>query len=220
MASPAKVYSLVLSDVLGDRLDSIASGPAYPDSTTVEDVRKIIRKYDLKLPRHILQSLSEETPKSLDNVETRIIGSVSKVCESAKNVAASLGYNAMILTTTLDCEASEAGLFLAAIAREEVEKERPLKRPCAIILGGETVVHVKGTGKGGRNQELVLSAARGIKLSRSCDCLRRYGRYRRSDGCGGRNRRRKDGDIVRGSRHRYRRRLKRQRFLSRLTKSQ
>ena len=163
MASPAKVCSLVLSDVLGDRLDSIASGPAYPDSTTVEDVRKIIRKYDLKLPKHILQSLSEETPKSLDNVETRIIGSVSKVCESARNVAVSLGYNAMILTTTLDCEASEAGLFLAAIAREEVEKERPIKRPCAIILGGETVVHVKGTGKGGRNQELVLSAARGIR---------------------------------------------------------
>ncbi|NLG95339.1 MAG: glycerate kinase, partial [Acetomicrobium flavidum] len=128
-----------------------------------EDVRKIIRKYDLKLPRHILQSLSEETPKSLDNVETRIIGSVSKVCESAKNVAVSLGYNAMILTTTLDCEASEAGLFLAAIAREEVEKERPIKRPCVIILGGETVVHVKGTGKGGRTQELVWSAARGIK---------------------------------------------------------
>lgn len=163
MASPARVYSLVLSDVLGDRLDSIASGPAYPDSTTTKDVRKIIRKYDLKLPKHILQSLSEETPKSLDNVETRIIGSVSKVCESAKNVAVSLGYNAMILTTTLDCEASEAGLFLASIAREEVEKERPLERPCAIILGGETVVHVKGTGKGGRNQELVLSAARGIR---------------------------------------------------------
>ena len=163
MASPAKVYSLVLSDVLGDRLDSIASGPAYPDSTTVEDVRKIIRKYDLKLPKHILQSLSEETPKSLDNVETRIIGSVSKVCESARNVAVSLGYNAMILTTTLDCEASEAGLFLAAIAREEAENNRPLKKPCAIILGGETVVCVRGTGKGGRNQELALSAARGIK---------------------------------------------------------
>jgi len=160
---PAKVYSLILSDVLGDRPDSIASGPAYPDSTTVEDVRKIIRKYDLKLPKHILQSLSVETPKSLDNVETRIIGSVSKVCESAAKVAGSLGYDTMILTTTLDCEASEAGLFLASIAREEVEKERPLKMPCAIILGGETVVHVKGSGKGGRNQELALSAARGIK---------------------------------------------------------
>ncbi len=160
---PAKVYSLVLSDVLGDRLDSIASGPAYPDSTTVGDVEKIIKKYDLEFPDNILKKLKEETPKRLYNVETRIIGSVSKVCESAEKIARKLGYDSLILTTTLDCEAKEAGLFLASIAREEIDKNRPLKNPCAIILGGETIVRVKGKGKGGRNQELVLSAARGIR---------------------------------------------------------
>ncbi|MDY6895861.1 MAG: glycerate kinase, partial [Thermotogota bacterium] len=163
LVEPAKIYSLVLSDVLGDRLDSIASGPAYPDSTTLVDVEKIIKKYDLKLSEKILRVLKNETPKHLNNVETRIIGSVTKVCESAAKIAQSLGYNTMILTTTLDCEAKEAGSFLAAIAREEKERERPLKIPCAVILGGETIVHVRGKGKGGRNQELVLSAARGIK---------------------------------------------------------
>jgi hydroxypyruvate reductase len=163
LVEPAKIYSLVLSDVLGDRLDSIASGPAYPDSTTIKDVEKIIKKYDLQLSEKILQALKNETPKHLNNVETRIIGSVTKVCESAAKIAQHLGYNTIILTTTLDCEAKEAGSFLASIVREEKEKERPLKTPCAIILGGETVVHVRGKGKGGRNQELVLSAARGIK---------------------------------------------------------
>jgi hydroxypyruvate reductase len=163
LVEPAKIYSLVLSDVLGDRLDSIASGPAYPDSTTIKDVEKIIKKYDLQLSEKILQALKNETPKHLNNVETRIIGSVAKVCESAAKIAQHLGYNTIILTTTLDCEAKEAGSFLASIVREEKEKERPLNTPCAIILGGETVVHVRGKGKGGRNQELVLSAARGIK---------------------------------------------------------
>ncbi|PNR96203.1 glycerate kinase [Petrotoga sp. 9PWA.NaAc.5.4] len=162
LVEPAKIYSLVLSDVLGDRLDSIASGPAYPDSTTVKDVEEIIDKYKLNLSEHVINALKKETPKELNNVETRIIGSVSKVCESAEKIAKSLGYNTLILTTTLDCEAKEAGSFLASIAREVKEKNRPLKKPCAVILGGETVVHVKGKGVGGRNQELVLSAAKGI----------------------------------------------------------
>lgn len=161
IAEPAKIYSLILSDVLGDRLDSIASGPAYPDSTTLEDVKKIINKYNLTLPENILNSFSE-TPKSLTNVVTYIIGSVNKVCENAQLIAKKLGYNSMILTTTLDCEAKDAGLFLASIARELKEKNRPLNKPCALILGGETVVKVQGSGRGGRNQELALSAARGI----------------------------------------------------------
>lgn len=162
LVEPAKIYSLVLSDVLGDRLDSIASGPAYPDSTTVQDVERIVEKYRLNLPEHVINALKNETPKDLNNVETRIVGSVSKVCENAQEVAKSLGYNTLILTTTLDCEAKEAGSFLASIAKEVKEKNRPLEKPCAIILGGETVVHVRGRGIGGRNQELALSAARGI----------------------------------------------------------
>ncbi|AKI97843.1 glycerate kinase type-2 family protein [Kosmotoga pacifica] len=163
LVQPARVFSLVLSDVLGDRLDSIASGPAYPDSSTSEEALQVIEKYGIRIREELRNILMVETPKSLNNVETKIIGSVSRVCEVATEKAKELGYNTMILTTTLDCEAREAGAFLAAIARQIYEYNTPLKKPCAIILGGETVVHVKGTGKGGRNQELALSAAGGIK---------------------------------------------------------
>jgi hydroxypyruvate reductase len=160
--NPARIFSLVLSDVLGDRLDTIASGPTYPDFTTSQDALRIIEKYDIKLPSRVLNALKKETPKSLENVGARIVGSISIACEAAKVAAEQLGYNSMILTATLDCEAREAGTFLGAIAREIVSRDRPVKRPCVIILGGETVVHVKGKGLGGRNQELALSAARGI----------------------------------------------------------
>ena len=153
----------MLSDVLGDRLDTIASGPAYPDFTTSQDALRIIENYEIKLPSRVLNALKKETPKSLENVEARIVGSISIACEAAQVAAEQLGYNSMILTTTLDCEAREAGTFLGAIAREIVSRDRPVKRPCVIILGGETVVHVKGRGLGGRNQELALSAARGIR---------------------------------------------------------
>jgi hydroxypyruvate reductase len=160
---PAKVYSVVLSDVLGDRLDSIASGPAYPDGTTCEQALGILRKYGLKLKPHILRLLEEETPKKLPNVETVVIGSVKVMCEEAAKVALELGYETTILTTTLNCEAREAGSFMAALAREERIYNRPLHRPCVLIAGGETVVHVRGQGLGGRNQELSLSAAIGIE---------------------------------------------------------
>lgn len=159
---PAKVVCLILSDVLGDRLDSIASGPAYPDETTSEDAINIIRKYGIEVDENLLNELMEETPKSLENAEHYIIGSVKTVCIKAEEIAKKLGYNTMILTTTLDCEAREAGRFIASIAREEKNNSLPLKKPCAIIMGGETVVHVTGNGKGGRNQELALSAAEGI----------------------------------------------------------
>jgi hydroxypyruvate reductase len=162
IVKPAKVFSLVLSDVLGDSLDTIASGPTYPDFTTSQDALSVIKKYDIKLTPRVSNALKKETPKSLENVETRIIGSIFISCEAAKRAAERLGYNSMILTTTLDCEAREAGAFLSAIAREMASRERPMKRPRATILGGETVVQVKGKGLGGRNQELALSAARGI----------------------------------------------------------
>jgi len=163
IVNPAGIFSLVLSDVLGDRLDTIASGPAYPDFTTSQDALGIIGKYDIKLPPRALNALKKETPKSVENVETRIVGSISIACGAAKVAAEQLGYTSMILTTSLDCEAREAGTFLSAIAREISARERPAKRPCAIVLGGETVVQVKGKGLGGRNQELALSAACGIE---------------------------------------------------------
>ena len=161
--NPVKIFSLVLSDVLDDRLDTIASGPAYPDSTTSQDAIAVIEKYDIKLPSRVLNALKKETPKSLRNIETRVVGSISMACEAAKLTAVQLGYTSMILTTSLDCEAREAGTFLSAIAREVSASEQPVRKPCAMILGGETVVWVKGKGLGGRNQELALSAACGIE---------------------------------------------------------
>lgn len=160
---PARVVCLILSDVLGDKLDVIASGPAHPDSSTSQQALEILKKYNISVEENVLKELSEETPKSLSNVESHIVGSVKIACEKAVEVAEGLGYNSTILTTNLDCEAKEAGFFIASIAKELVLHDRPLKKPCALVLGGETVVHVKGRGKGGRNQELALSAA--IKIA-------------------------------------------------------
>lgn len=161
-----KIYAVVLSDVIGDRLDSIASGPAYPDSSTSEEAIRIIEKYNIKVEERILKVLKKETPKEVSNCETVIMGSVPALCEAAAVSADKLGYKPLILTTSLECEAKEAGKFLAEIAREiktESSNQYGLKSPCAIIVGGETVVRITGTGKGGRNQEIALSAAIGIE---------------------------------------------------------
>jgi len=160
--APAKVLSIILSDVLGDPLDAIASGPAAADSSTCEDAVRIIQKYRLDVPEHIRLLLGRETPKALAGVETVVTGNVSALCEAAAGSAEALGYAPLVLTTTLDCEAREAGRMLSAIAREIRQSGRPVKPPCAVIMGGETVVHLRGDGKGGRNQELALAAAEGI----------------------------------------------------------
>jgi hydroxypyruvate reductase len=155
---PARVFSLILSDVLGDRLDSIASGPACIDSTTAEDAGRIAEKYRVPLSPAARQALLISTPRQLDNAENRVIGNVQNLCAAAAQAARALGYAAQVLTTTLDCEARSAGQFLAAIGRES--KNRGERR--AWIAGGETIVHVTGKGMGGRNQELALAAAAGI----------------------------------------------------------
>ena len=157
--APAKVYSIVLSDIIGDPLDMIASGPAAPDSTTCADARAVCERYGLRLSDAARACLDAETPKALDNVETVVTGSVTALCEAASVSVRRFGYNPIILTTSLDCEAREAGSFLAAIAREHAHRIIPF----AYIVGGETVVHLRGQGKGGRNQELALSAALGIQ---------------------------------------------------------
>ena len=160
--APASVLSVILSDVLGDPIDAIASGPASPDSSTCDDVRRIIAKYGLAVPTHIESLLAFETPKQLSGVETIITGNVSALCEAAARSVQALGYTPLILTTTMSCEAREAGSLLASIAHEIRRSGQPINPPCAIIVGGETVVHLRGSGKGGRNQELALSAASGI----------------------------------------------------------
>lgn len=158
ICAPAHVYSIVLSDILGDPLDMIASGPAYPDSSTSEKALAIVNKYQLKLSEQALNLLKEETPKELDNVETIITGSVKNLCIAAADVCKELGYQPIFLTDQLTCAAKEAGTFLAAIAKSYQNTDKSL----AFIAGGETVVHLTGKGKGGRNQELALAAAEGI----------------------------------------------------------
>jgi len=162
LCKPAQVFAIVLSDVLGDRLDTIASGPAAPDASTSTDAMTVVAKYNLKLSNIQKKYISQETPKQLDNVKTTITGSVRSLCESAAKSATELGFKPYVLTTTLNCEASEAGRFLASIAVDTMARRNHFERPCAIIAGGETVVTLKGTGKGGRNQELALAAATGI----------------------------------------------------------
>ncbi|MGN1367568.1 MAG: glycerate kinase, partial [Aristaeellaceae bacterium] len=150
-------------------LDAIASGPAVPDRSTCEDVARIVAKYSLDVPEHLRALLASETPKQLSGVTTLITGNVTALCDAAASSAAALGYTPLVLTTTLACEAREAGSMLAAMAREIRQSGRPVKAPCAVILGGETVVHLRGKGKGGRNQELALSAAPGIAgLAEAC----------------------------------------------------
>lgn len=156
--APAKVFSIVLSDIIGDPLDMIASGPAYPDSSTCAQALWIAEKYGLKLSPAARECLGRETPKELSNVTTRITGSVRELCRAAAEAAREQGFTPYILTDRLSCQAREAGSFLAAIARTHADTDRPL----AFIAGGETVVTLTGSGKGGRNQELALSAAAGI----------------------------------------------------------
>lgn len=163
IAHPAKVFTIVLSDVLGDRIDSIASGPAAADLTTSTEALKVIDKYGIKVPGKVMDYLSIETPKQIENVETIVTGSVKTLCYSAAKHAESLGYKPYILSTTMNCEAREAGKLIGSIAREINNGKYTLKSPCAVIFGGETVVHITGNGKGGRNQELSLAAANEIE---------------------------------------------------------
>ena len=158
LCAPAKVFSIVLSDILGDPLDMIASGPACPDSTTCAQAVAIAKKYDLKLSETAWALLEQETPKELTNVETQINGSVRELCAATAKVCASLGYTPVMLTDQLCCVAREAGSFLSSILRTFAGSGQNF----AFIAGGETVVHLVGKGLGGRNQELALAASVGI----------------------------------------------------------
>ncbi|MBQ6234759.1 MAG: glycerate kinase [Clostridia bacterium] len=155
---PAKVEAVILSDILGDPLDMIASGPACPDSSTAEDALRIAKKYDLKMSDAARAMLSVETPKILNNVRSQINGSVRELCAAAEKTCSALGYTPILLTDQLCCQAKEAGSFLASILKTHADE----KRSIAYIAGGETVVKLVGKGLGGRNQELALAAAAGI----------------------------------------------------------
>ena len=152
---PARVFSIVLSDIIGDPLDMIASGPACPDRSTCEEALRIAEKYGLRLSGRAKELLKTETPKELGNVTTRITGSVRELCRAAAEKCRELGYEPVLLTDRLCCEAREAGSFLGSILRTHAGEGK--KR--AYLAGGETVVHLTGKGLGGRNQELALAAA-------------------------------------------------------------
>ena len=153
--APAQVFTIVLSDILGDPLDMIASGPACPDSSTCADALQVVQKYNLQLSDAAKALMQQETPKALSNVTTCINGSVKELCAAAAKAAESLGYEPVMLTDQLCCVAKEAGSVLGTTLKTQAAGGKRL----AFIAGGETVVKLAGTGKGGRNQELALAAA-------------------------------------------------------------
>ena len=152
---PARVYAIVLSDVIGNRLDMIASGPACADLTTSSEALAILDKYKISVDKEVLDIISTETPKAIENAIHNISGSVSELCISAKKYATELGYKTEILRDNETGEARMLGYELGELAKKYENSDTPL----AFIVGGETVVSVKGKGKGGRNQEIALSGA-------------------------------------------------------------
>ena len=158
--APARVETIVLSDILGDPLDQIASGPTVADATSCTQAAAIAEKYQLRLSPAARACLEKETPKSLPNATAQIIGSVGQLCQAAAEACRQKGYRPLLLTDRLDCEAREAGRFLASIARTQAAVCSGQK--LALLAGGETVVHLRGKGLGGRNQELALAAAAGL----------------------------------------------------------
>ena len=155
---PARVESIILSDILGDPVDMIASGPAAADPVTREQAKAIAARYGVAADERVRVCLEQETPKAVPNVHTQIIGSVRELCRAAEKEARLLGYEPVFLSDHLDCEAKDAGRMLA----EQLAAHHGDGKKLAFLAGGETVVRLTGTGLGGRNQELALSAAETI----------------------------------------------------------
>ncbi len=170
VAYPATLISLLLSDVVGDRMDVIASGPTVPDESTFEDCMIIVEKYSLNLPNSVIDLLKrglngelEETPKVGDPIFDKtfnlIIGSNILALKAAEQKAEKLGYNTLILSSSIEGETKEIAKVHTAIAKEILARGNPIPKPACIISGGETTVTIKGSGLGGRNQEFVLASA-------------------------------------------------------------
>jgi glycerate 2-kinase len=171
-AAPAPVLALILSDVVGNPLDAIASGPTVPDTSTWSDAGAVLDRYRLwdGLPvgiaarvRDGLRGALPDTPKPDDPIFERtqavLVGSNLLACEAAAAEAERLGFTCLVLSTFVEGEAREAARVLAGVLREVHASGHPLPRPCCVVAGGETTVTVRGQGKGGRNQELALAAA-------------------------------------------------------------
>lgn len=176
LASPAALITLVLSDVVGDALDVIASGPTVPDTSTFADCLQILRKYQLldKIPGSIRCHLEAgaagaipETPKPGDPVfaraQTVLVGRNLQALEAASRQASALGYRALILSSAIEGETREVAKVHAGIAKEVLASGHPIAAPACILSGGETTVTLRGPGKGGRNQEFALALALDIR---------------------------------------------------------
>jgi glycerate 2-kinase len=172
LAAPARVLTLVLSDVVGNPLDAIASGPTVPDTSTFADAARVFDRYSLwiSVPDSVVSRIRTgasgalpDTPKAGDPLfaecQTVVVGSNLLACEAAACTAAEAGFNTLILTTFVEGEAREAGRVLAGVLREVDASAHPVARPACVVAGGETTVTIRGEGRGGRNQELALSAA-------------------------------------------------------------
>ena len=153
-ASPACVLGLILSDVIGDDLDVIGSGPTVGDPSTVEQAESVLRKFDVSVPSGALL----ETPK-VTEAQNLIVGSNRLAMDAAAAKAKELGYRTLVLSSSIDGETREIARMHAAIVKEVLTAGRPLRRPACLLSGGETTVTVRGKGLGGRNQEFVLAAA-------------------------------------------------------------
>lgn len=175
IASPAQVITLILSDVVGDPLDVIASGPTVADTTTFADAYRVLENYQLleNVPRSVLKHIQSgmagelsETPKpgdpALERVYNLIIGNNYKAAKAGIHQSEMEGFNTLLLTTSLEGEARRVGPLLSSILRQVSSTGDPLPRPACVICGGETTVSLKGDGLGGRNQELALSAVEAL----------------------------------------------------------
>jgi glycerate 2-kinase len=169
-AFPATTVNLMLSDVVGDRMDVIASGPFVPDSSTFKDAWEIMGKYDLSVPESVrayvqigMDGKAPETPKRGDpifrNVHNFIIGSNILALEAAQKAAEAMGYGCLILSSMVEGETREVAKVHTSVAKEILQTGRPVAPPACIISGGETTVTIRGKGLGGRNQEFCLAAA-------------------------------------------------------------
>jgi hydroxypyruvate reductase len=188
-AAPARLVSLILSDVVGDDLDVIASGPTVADPSTYADCRRILQKYDLedRMPEPVMRHLDDglrgetaETPKkdhpAFRRTSNLIVGSNSDAISAARHTAMRLGYNPCVLSSFIEGDTREAARFHTAVAREIRRSGNPVSPPACVLSGGETTVKIRGSGLGGRNQEFVLAAAldlaacgQGVVLSAGTD---------------------------------------------------
>jgi hydroxypyruvate reductase len=172
LAQPSMLISLVLSDVVGDPLDAIASGPTVPDPTTYEDCLRILARYEVEatVPGPVLRHLEAgargevpETPKpgdtAFERTRTVVVGNNARAVEAAREKAQELGYHTLVLSSVMEGETRDVARVHAAIAKEILTSGNPVPRPACILSGGETTVTIRGGGSGGRNQEFALAAA-------------------------------------------------------------